>query len=266
MTNLLSIFRSKQLLFFYTVMLVIAVVCLITDGYINALIAAAAMIIAPFIPSGTSKLSETLRSDIRRVVNAAAAGDLEPRLTHIRTVDKGQEELAWAINDMLDQLEAYMRDAGAAIEAASRGETYRQTYPAGLHGSFRSSSEQLKHAVGSVSADYEKKLRGDLSSKLTNLGGGMAEGLAVIQRDIIRTEAEAKNIVNSSEETAEESEKSLHSVIDISQQLVNLTELIGSTHEGIVSLSERSREISIVVGLIKDIADQTNLLALNAAI
>ena len=48
--------------------------------------------------------------------------------------------------------------------------------------------------------------------------------------------------------------------------LSNLVELIESSHEGIVSLEQRSGEISDIVGLIKDIADQTNLLALNAAI
>lgn len=266
MTNLLSIFKSKQLLFFYAVMLSIAIVSLATDGFITMLIAVAAMTIAPFIPSGASKLDMALHEDIRRVIKAAAAGDLEQRITHIKAVDKGEEELAWAVNDMLDQLEAYMRDASTAIKSASRGETYRQTYPAGLHGNFRASSAQLKNAVASIATGYETKLRGDLSQKLSGLGGGMAEGLAVIQRDIIKTESEAVNIVSSSEETAEESEKSLQNVIEISQQLANLTELIGSTHEGIVSLGERSREISVVVGLIKDIADQTNLLALNAAI
>jgi uncharacterized protein YukE len=66
--------------------------------------------------------------------------------------------------------------------------------------------------------------------------------------------------------TASESEKSLTNVIEISDKLSELTTLIANSHEGIVSLGERSREISEVVGLIKDIADQTNLLALNAAI
>jgi len=266
MTNLLLIFKSRQLLFLYAVMFIIIGMCHFTGSAGSALIALSAMIIAPFIPSGVSKVNPDLDKDVRRVIDAAAKGDLEQRITYIRSNDKGQEEFAWSVNDMLDQLEAYMRDASTAIKSASRGETYRQPYPAGLHGNFRSSSEQLKGAIASIATGYETKLRGELAQRLSKLGGGMAEGLAVIQRDIIKTESEASNIVQSSEETAEESEKSLQSVIEISQQLANLTDLIGSTHEGIVSLSERSREISVVVGLIKDIADQTNLLALNAAI
>lgn len=266
MTNISSIFKSKQLLFFYLAMLVIAVTCVLVGGMASVFIALASILIAPFIPSGTSRQNLALDEDIHRVILAAAKGDLEQRITHIVSQNRDQEKMAWAVNDMLDQVEAYMRDASTAIESASRGETYRQTYPAGLHGNFRKSSQQLKDAVASIAIGYQTKLRGDLSQQLSVLGGGMAKGLGVIQRDIIKTESEAVNIVRSSEETAEESEKSLQSVIDISQQLVDLTELIGSTHEGIVSLSERSREISVVIGLIKDIADQTNLLALNAAI
>jgi hypothetical protein len=69
-----------------------------------------------------------------------------------------------------------------------------------------------------------------------------------------------------SEKTALESSKSLQSVIAIGERLNALIELISSSHEGIISLENRSKEISVVAGLIKDIADQTNLLALNAAI
>lgn len=264
--NISSIFKSKQLLFFYVLFIIIIIMSIIHRDIVDGAVAMIAILIAPFIPSGTSKQNMELDKAMNRVIQAAAEGDLEQRVTHIVSKNKEQEKMAWAMNDMLDQVEAYMRDASTAIRAASKGETYRQTYPAGLHGNFRASSQQLKDAVGSIATGYETRLRGDLSQKLSGLGGGMAEGLSIIQRDIIKTEGEAVDIVKSSEETAAESEKSLQSVIDISQQLANLTELISSTHEGIVSLSERSREISVVVGLIKDIADQTNLLALNAAI
>lgn len=250
----------------YVALMIILLLSVLGQDYMVVTITLLTLIGAPFLPAGTSRRSQRITDELNRVIIAAAHGDLEQRITHIKTDDAVQERLAWSVNDMLDQLEAYMRDASTAIKAASVGKTYRQTYPAGLKGVFKSSSAQLKEAVSSIATGYETKLRGDLSGKLSGLGGGMAEGLTVIQRDIINTEAQAVNIVSTSEETAEESEKSLQNVIEISQQLANLTGLIGSTHEGIVSLGERSREISVVVGLIKDIADQTNLLALNAAI
>jgi methyl-accepting chemotaxis protein len=268
MMNLSSIFRDNRLIYFAAVLLAIATYALIIGSFILAGIVAAALLLGLFIPSqgGESETTRQLWKEVHRVLMATASGDLEQRITNIRSEDRDLYELCWAINDALDQLEAFMRDAEMAIEAASRGETYRQTYPAGLHGMFRVTAGKLRSAIGSIAAGYETKLRGELSADLSNLGGGMAAGLAIIQEDIISSEKEAEAIVASSVKTSDQSEQSLSSVIETGSRLSELTELIASSHEGIVSLGERSREISDVVGLIRDIADQTNLLALNAAI
>ena len=268
MTNLSSTFRDSRFLFFAAVLLGVALYGFFNGAILLGSIALAAIAGGSLIPSGGGggHRDQHLTDEIHRVLQAAAAGDLEQRITHIKTDDTGLYERAWAINDVLDQLEAFMRDTQSAIAAASRGETYRLTNPSGLHGMFRVTSEQVRQAVGSIAAGYETKIRGELSEKLSSLGGGMAAGLAVIQEDIIEGENEAGAIVASAVKTSEESERSLQSVIEISDKLSELTTLISNSHEGIMSLGERSREISVVVGLIKDIADQTNLLALNAAI
>ena len=268
MTNTSSIFRDKRLLFAAAMFLVIGVAALLSGGYIVAGIAVAALVVTLMIPgaSETGNLNQRLRDEIQAVLVATAEGNLEKRVTHIESKNAQQVELAWAVNDALDQLEAFMRDAQSSIEAASRGETYRTTYPQGLHGMFKVTAQRLREAIGSIAKGYETKVRGELSEKLSGLGGGMAAGLAVIQNDIMNSEKAANDIVTSAVQTADESDQSLGSVVEMSDQLSELTELITRSHEGIVSLSDRSREISEVVGLIKDIADQTNLLALNAAI
>lgn len=264
--NLSSLFKSKQLLFLYAVLAVIITVALLTDGMIVAGIAVAAMVIGLFIPSERTASNPHLRDEIGRVVRSAAKGDLEARIIQIHSDDKAQEAVAWAVNDLLDQLEAYMRDSATAIKSASSGKIYRRSNPKGLHGLFRTNSQQVGEAVGTIAAGYRTKLRAELSDQLGSLGGGLAEGLQVIQKDLMTTEASASEIVSSSEQTAEESQKSLQNVVDMSSKLGRLVELIGHSHEAIISLGERSSEISDVVNLIKDIADQTNLLALNAAI
>ena len=50
------------------------------------------------------------------------------------------------------------------------------------------------------------------------------------------------------------------------QQINQIAENIGEFSQRIVSLRDRSEQISGIVNVIKEIADQTNLLALNAAI
>ncbi|MDX1295419.1 MAG: methyl-accepting chemotaxis protein [Sulfurimonadaceae bacterium] len=267
MTSSSSTFKNNQLIFFGIVLAAIGIYAFVAGNIILGVSALVAIGIGAIIPSGGGGDKDTrLIDDIERVLKAAADGDLEQRITNIRTDNKGLYERAWAINDVLDQLEAFMRDTQSAIAAASRGETYRLTNPSGLHGMFRVTSEQVREAVGSIAEGYETKIKGELSDNLSSLGGGLATGLSVIQNDIIASEKEAENIVASAVKTSSESEKSLNNVVEISDKLSELTTLIANSHEGIVSLGERSREISEVVGLIKDIADQTNLLALNAAI
>jgi methyl-accepting chemotaxis protein len=201
-----------------------------------------------------------------QVVIDAAKGNLEGRIVRIPDDNSETSKFAWAINDLLDQTEAFMRDTETTVECASNGKTYRHTYSSGLHGAFKRTAESLSDATKSISLGHNTKIRGELGHKLNSLGGGIGAGLAIIQNDIGVAQSSSKEIADVANKTATESSNSLQSVIDISQRLGSLVELIGTSHEGIINLETRSSEISEVVNLIKDIADQTNLLALNAAI
>ncbi len=210
--------------------------------------------------------SDALFAQMTRVIKAAAKGDLEGRVTHIPDDGSQMSEFAWALNDMLDQTEAFMRDVATTIEFSSEGKTYRHAFPAGLHGIYKYTSDKLNGAIESIASGYETKMLGELSAEFTRLGGGVARGLGILQGDLLQASDNSTEIVDVSEQTAEQSASSLTNVVEISKRLGSLVELIETSHEGIVSLEGRTSEISEVVGLIKDIADQTNLLALNAAI
>lgn len=175
-------------------------------------------------------------------------------------------ELAWAVNDVLDQLEAFMRDISTSIEMASDGKTYRRTFPGGLHGMFKKTCMQLNGSIDAISLGHKTKVRGDVANRANKLGGGIGGGLELIQNDVHNAELESETIVKTAQMTADQASKSRESVFSVSKKLAELNELISASHEGVISLHSRSQEISEVVGLIKDIADQTNLLALNAAI
>ncbi len=207
-----------------------------------------------------------LHNEIIKVLKNAADGKLSGRITGIPNDGSNESAFAWTINDVLDQLEAFMRDVETSIESAACGNVHRTTNPEGLHGMFRSTSEKLKLAISSIAIGYETKIKGELSDKLGTLGGGMASALEIIQKDIVLSQNGSDEITKVSQKTAELSSKSLQSVENISDKLGVLLNSIASSHEIIVNLEQRSRDISNVVGLIKDIADQTNLLALNAAI
>ena len=215
---------------------------------------------------GNNTDNSQLTQQIMKVVIDAADGNLEGRVTNIPDDGSENSKFAWAVNDLLDQTEAFMRDTQTTIECASSGKNYRHPYSSGLHGLFKNTAKALSGANDSITAGYETKIIGELSAEFGKLGGGIGSGLAIIQEDLSLASEDSKDIVELAQSTAGESTKSLNSVVEISERLNQLVTLIASSHEGIVSLEGRSRDISEVVGLIKDIADQTNLLALNAAI
>ena len=267
MMNLSSLFKNKQSLILFTTLLGVAIYTAVMAEYILSGIALLVVIISIFIPTEQSSNSGSkIMEDIQRVLSNTAKGKLEDRITGIYKNNSIEAQTAWTLNDTLDQLEAFMRDIATTIDAASNGKTYRHTYPQGLQGIFKTTAQSVNKAIESIAKGYETKIRGEMSESFAQLGGGIAKGLGIIQTDLSTSSEYATDIVEASGRTAKESEESLKDVLEISNRLSSLIELISSSHEGIVSLEGRSSEIAEVVGLIKDIADQTNLLALNAAI
>ena len=267
MTNLSSLFKVKQTLLLVVALLAVIIYGAVIGQYILSALLFAVLIISVFIPGVSEESTDTKIIDaMQRVLRSAAAGKLEDRVTHIPNDNSSLSKRAWALNDVLDQLEAFMRDVQTSIEAASVGNGYRKPYSSGLHGVFHKTSKELAEVMSLISGGYDARVKGDLSEQFSKLGGGTTGGFTTIKNDIKLARKSSALIANVSTKTAKQSADSLNNVIDISQKFNTLVDLIAASHEGIVNLEQRSSEISDVVSLIKDIADQTNLLALNAAI
>ncbi len=265
--NLSSLFNNKQSFVLLLGTMVVLIYALVVSQFVVAVIAGVFFLLALFVPAGKkSSQADSLEDRIVKVVMDAAEGKLEGRVTHIPEDGSNISALAWAVNDMLDQVEAFMREAQSTIECASVGKTYRTACAAGMHGTFGYVAHQLNKAISAINIGHIARIRDKMAQEFGELNGGMQAGLAIIQSDINAVTENADVIEIVAKETARESHKSLENAVQISERLNHLVELIGSSHEGIVGLESRTKEISEVVALIKDIADQTNLLALNAAI
>jgi len=265
--NLSSLYNNKQSLVLAIALVTIAVYSGVVGSYVVLALSLAGIIIALLL-QGSSTASSTNRvmQETQRAMESAAQGDLEDRVTNIPNDNSPQSQFAWALNDLLDQVEAFMRDAATTIAYASSGKTYRVAFPAGLHGIFKTTEGLINNSIEAFAAGHEKILLDDLSYQFSKLGGGIEGGFTTVQNDLIRSNESASDIVNVAHSTAEQSQNSLSSVVAVGERLGSLIELIASSHEGIISLEGRTKDISEVLSLIKDIADQTNLLALNAAI
>jgi len=206
-----------------------------------------------------------IENQIQKVLLKAEMGNFDDRITNIDN-SHPLSKTAWALNNLLDQLEAFQRDIISSINAAEDGWD-RDILVGGYKGNFKRAVIQISKAVESISESQQNQIKNNLRNTLNELGGGIKNELAQIKNDITLSVRKFLNDID--DENKQVYEKSLQSSEDVnrvSETLMELMEFIEHTNESINMLNQRSAEIGNIVNLITDIADQTNLLALNAAI
>jgi len=213
----------------------------------------------------TSKASDSLREKIDFVTKEAANGRLEARITGIDPKDP-LAGTAWSINNMLDQMEALMRNTNTAVSKASKGESHRKVFCQGLKGTFKESCSAVSQGVEAIIEANKASLKADLALEFNNVSGGIKAAMDEIGRDLEKSIDYSQMITEYSSQTAEKSNNVIGSTHELADKLNHMIELISNVNTSIDGLTERTSEVTSVVNLIKDIADQTNLLALNAAI
>ncbi len=199
-------------------------------------------------------------------LQAAAAGQLDQRNTGIKR-GAATGELAWALNDLLDQQEAYFREVLSAFEHATRGRTFRLAMDQGLHGAFKDAITRVNISVESLGQVQQMALKEKLIARITNLNSGnLIQNLKSIQEYLVDMTQELNGVGQLSKETAQEADESRITIEGLVENLHQVAEMIAQTNAQITLLHEKGEEISQVVQVITDVADRTNLLALNAAI
>ncbi len=213
-----------------------------------------------------SKKESSLLLKIQKLIKSAANGDFEGRITNINPQDP-LSNMAWDVNDLLDQLEAFERDIKESITAAENGIDYRDIAPQGYKGRFRNTVLMINEAIKAISTAIKEQARSELFITLNNLGGGIKAQINEIKDSFnIDLKKFMLKIDELSKEIYEGADDSAKKIENLTNVLNELIEFIAHTNESINMLSQRAEEIGKIVELITDIADQTNLLALNAAI
>lgn len=70
-------------------------------------------------------------------------GFVDARFTHIGGKERPLQQLAWALNDLMDQVEAAQVDMYYSMAYVTYGDFSRKSYPQGLHGGFAMALKQL---------------------------------------------------------------------------------------------------------------------------
>jgi methyl-accepting chemotaxis protein len=223
---------------------------------------------------------------------AAAGGNLEVRI--LRCHEGGEvERLVHAINALLDRTEAFVREAGAPLEAANEQRFYRRVVLRGMLGSFRRTSELINRACEDMArghnalseaaenrrglADqFEASVQNVVSSLVTSAGSvnaaaqelakaaGSSDSAGLTGPQAARAGASMQTKETSQTEAAHglaknERGQTLEQKRAGGSRPRELNAVVGE-------LVEASQRIGGVVKLIAEIAAQTNLLALNATI
>jgi methyl-accepting chemotaxis protein len=210
------------------------------------------------------KAQQTI-TNLSKILENAENGDLEHRV--VSGDDKGELELLCTnINNLLDQIEVFLREIKATINSVSEQKYYRRILEQGLHGAFKYNAGLINHAIESMAQKQMIVERSILNEKLGKIGQGITGGFVTVQGDLQVGMDHLQKITKQSDNTAKLSSEAVEELDEILKKLSELVEGVEGSNNAITAMDNKAREISSVVNLIKDIADQTNLLALNAAI
>lgn len=128
----------------------------------------------------------------------------------------------------------------------------------------RTEAENVTNGVQSVASTVDQVARDSRQiSDVSSSNAATLEEITVSISHIADAAREADSLVN---HTGTVSSESADEMQRISREMNSTVEAVKGLSGMLVSLDQRSQQISGITNVIKDIADQTNLLALNAAI
>jgi len=187
---------------------------------------------------------------------------------NIKAIAHGEGEtviMAHEFNQFLEQLNNYMSETSSAIDKTSSN-IFTHAKNEDLNSTFSNSVEAINRSIDFIKQGHAMNLRGKMTQSLNKVGGGISDGLKIVQADLLESSKDVVQVSDVVKDIENKSFISMDAVENIKTEFENLNEMIINSHQSIDALNNRTSEISNVLELIKDIAEQTNLLALNAAI
>ncbi|SCA56924.1 Methyl-accepting chemotaxis protein [Candidatus Terasakiella magnetica] len=267
---------------------VVQVVILLSSGaMLSSVVALAALVFSAIALIYVAKVSRNIKGAVS-FCRKVESGDFETRITNID--GKGEiAEMLWAMNGLVDRMDAFVREAMASMEAVSDNRFYRRILEQGMVGTFLHASQTINNATGAM----EK-----VSNRMIKMGDELEEtvgnGVTAIYGSAYQIMERTKNMGNRIDRSstrsvdvakaAQRTNETVQIVAEATSQLsASITEISSQVNQSasiardavtnaqaatnaMDGLNVAADKIGEVVQLITAIAEQTNLLALNATI
>jgi len=249
---------------------------LFTSGLgVSAFVGMGLTILSAGIAAGCFMLNRRL-SEAAAIMSDLRRGQLERRIMPI-TEGGSLGELLWAVNEFADNADAFVREAGASLNAVSAHIYFRRVIETGMHGSFLQGARIINRATKT----FEDKVSSfaKVTDTFKSAGGEVSVSLKAAAAELqsqlggSTTAASAQGSTNSLQTVAAASEELTASIREINHQVhKSLDEArtavakATETDKEVSKLVAAATKVSDVVNLIRAVAAQTNLLALNATI
>ena len=208
------------------------------------------------------KLARNHMKKILAVIKEMNVGNFEPRITESCNLDVGQ--ISRGINQMLDQLETFVRETGAVTSSASSGR-FRPFLTSRMLPNLGNAGAQINKSVHAIQTALALSKHQNLNATLSQINDNLKQQ-CYMQTSFTTSNTRLKNMVSVVDATAQKSEENYSKIAKTLETLEQISQLISTNSSYADAIAKRSEEMRSIVSAIDDIADQTNLLALNAAI
>ncbi|WP_322514367.1 methyl-accepting chemotaxis protein [Rhodopseudomonas palustris] len=248
----------------------------------------AVALIAAVLAFASVATATRLIEQARDVCQRVADGDFEARILHIPTSGR-IGGLLGAINDVIDDCDAFVREATASMRAVQQRRYFRRILPGGLHGALLRGAATFNDATDSIEGrirSFEQqaaRLEGAVSTVVGSLdadskdmretAGHLTSGASTTRERLTAVAGASEQASGSMRHVADATAGLSASAREVGADVARSAEIVGravarvsEATSNVAALRSVAERISEVVKSIEAIASQTNLLALNATI
>lgn len=203
---------------------------------------------------------------IYQTLKKCRQGELHHRITKVYALGE-VGKVAWELNELLDQCEAYFRELNTVFGRASRHDYGRPALGQGLPGELKSGIQFANRALAEMHQNHLGQRAIQLNAGLYNLNSGNLVGnLKLCQQDMLNVTQTLADVVAIADANAAAASSSKQGVDEVREAVSAISSKVATAAQIINDLSATSKKVIEALSIITEIADQTGLLALNASI